>query len=126
MVTSRGLSLPSAIRWRRVFSRASTSSRSAALGFRDVQSRKAWSARAESSVPPSRSTRSAKARAASTKMTSFSPVSAANGVFERIRRAHEKSPLGASKFDITGSGIDRLRNPYTVRRYRSGPVAGVQ
>ena len=37
-----------------------------------------------------------------------------NGVFERVRRAQAKSAFGASKFDMTGSGIDRLRKPYSV------------
>ena len=49
--------------------------------------------------------------AASTKMVSFKPGNAARGVLERTRRAHEMSPFGASKLNITGSGMERLRKP---------------
>jgi hypothetical protein len=97
VVTSRGFNQPSASRCRRDFSRASTSLHSASFGGRDVQSRNAYFARSVSSLPASFRTRIAKARAASTKIVSFRPVKAASGVFERTRRAQEKSPFGASK-----------------------------
>ena len=41
-------------------------------------------------------------------------------------RSQAKSALGASNVDMTGSGMERLRKPYSVRRYRSGPSAGFQ
>ena len=42
------------------------------------------------------------------------------------RLAQEKSPFGASSEANTGSGIDRRRNMYSDRRYRSGPDAVCQ
>jgi hypothetical protein len=113
---SRGLSQPSARRFRRDSSSDTITSRSCASGRRDVHRKNAYSARSASDGPPSRSTRKASARAASTKIGSFSPVNAASGVFDRTRRAQAASAFGASKLDIAGSGIDRFRNPYSARR----------
>src|SRR5262245_35270717 len=86
----------------------------------------ACSARSCSVGPASRSTRRANARAASTNTDSFKVESAANGVFECVRRGHEKSPFGASNEASTGSGIERRRNMYKDRRYRSGAGAVCQ
>src|SRR3954467_1834724 len=102
------------------------SSRSAAVGGRLRQSLNAYSARSRSVASASRSTRSASARAESTNTDSFNVDNAANGVLDRVRLAPEKSPFGASSEAKTGSGIDRRRNMYSERRYRSGPVAVCQ
>ena len=39
------------------------------------------------------------------------PGDVAQSELDRIRRAQAKSPLGPSKFAITGSGMERLRKP---------------
>ena len=123
---SRGFTQPSASRLRCTWMYFINSSRSRSEGSRDVASKNARSVRLDSSCFASLRMRIAMAWADSTKIGSLSPVNAAKGVLDRTRRAQAKSPLGASNALRTGSGIDRFRNMYSARRYRSGPWAGFQ
>jgi hypothetical protein len=54
--------------------------------------------------------------AASTKVFSFSVVSACNGVFERLRRGQAFSAVGASKESMVGKGRARFQKVYMPRR----------
>ena len=67
-------------------------------------------------VPPSRIARSASLRAASTKIGSFSSVSACSGVFVVERRTMQNSRSGASNTVIVGCGTVRFQNVYRLRR----------
>src|SRR4051812_12809104 len=117
---------PSANRFRWDWYNDKISSLSAVVGVRQIKSLNAKSARSRSVATASRSTRSASARAESTNSVSFNADSAARGLLDRVRRGQEKSPFGASNDANTGSGIDRRRNMYNERRYRSGIEAVCQ
>src|SRR5207247_640469 len=95
---------------------------SRSVGARPVQSRKAYVARLGSSLPPSFHTRKPIACAASTKVFSFKVVSACSGVFERTRRGHELSEVGASNAISDGKGSERFQKVYIPRRKRSSPA----
>src|SRR5205085_7927454 len=96
----------------------SSTSASASVGVRAVQSRKPWAAR-PLSPPASRSIRRASAADASTNTRSLSTARACNGVLVRGRRSHITSRLGASKATNSAYGAVRRQNVYRPRRYWS-------